>query len=48
MRAQTRIGNLDDPQEAIAEVLRRVRPQYLMRAYRIKTWEGTDDFLEQV
>jgi hypothetical protein len=44
----TRVGNLIDATEHIADVLARVKPQYLTRAYKLKTWDGVDDFLEQV
>jgi nuclear GTP-binding protein len=48
LKGVTRVGNLIDATEHIADVLARVKPQYLTRAYKLKTWDGVDDFLEQV
>lgn len=29
-------------------VLERVKPEYLRRAYKVKAWQGAEDFLGQV
>lgn len=40
--------NVGTPEDYIPELLRRVKPEYLLKTYRITTWEDTDDFLEKV
>ena len=48
LKGVTRISNLDDAQEHIADVVARVKAEYLRRAYKIPSWTDPDDFLRQV
>jgi nuclear GTP-binding protein len=48
LKGVVRVANLDDPTEHVAEVLNRVKPEYLRRAYRVQTWEDSHDFLSQL
>jgi nuclear GTP-binding protein len=38
----------EDATEHVPQVLERVRPEYLRRAYRLGAWENATDFLEQL
>ena len=38
LKGVVRVGNLADATEHIQEVLRRVKKEYLMRAYHIQEW----------
>jgi nuclear GTP-binding protein len=48
LKGVVRVANLDDPTEHVAEVLARVKPEYLRRAYRVTSWEDSHDFLSQL
>lgn len=48
LKGVVRVSNLDDASEHVAEVLRRVKPEYLRRAYRVATWTDSTDFLTQL
>eukprot|EP01116_Phalansterium_solitarium_P019542 TRINITY_DN54_c0_g1_i1.p1 TRINITY_DN54_c0_g1~~TRINITY_DN54_c0_g1_i1.p1 ORF type:complete len:696 (+),score=280.18 TRINITY_DN54_c0_g1_i1:83-2170(+) len=48
LKGVVRIENIADAQDHIAEVLNRVKPVYLQRAYGIDTWEDSSDFLTQI
>ncbi|GAX81235.1 hypothetical protein CEUSTIGMA_g8667.t1 [Chlamydomonas eustigma] len=48
LKGVVRIENLDDATEHVAKVLERVKPEYLRRAYKIKSWQDSEDFLTQV
>jgi len=48
LKGVVRVENLEDATEHIPEVLERVKPEYLRRAYRLTSWEDADHFLEQV
>ncbi|CAK9867986.1 unnamed protein product [Sphagnum jensenii] len=48
LKGVVRIGNLEDATEHIGEVLKRVKKDYLKRAYRIHDWEDDNDFLTQL
>eukprot|EP00854_Cymbomonas_tetramitiformis_P021368 gene21368-25686_t len=43
-----RVSKLEDAEDHITEVLKRVKPEYITRAYKVKEWSSTVDFLEQV
>ena len=43
-----RVENVSSPEDHIAEVLRRVKPEYLLKSYHITSYEDHEDFLEQV
>lgn len=38
----------EDATEHVGEVLERVKPEYLRRAYKLQSWEDAEDFLAQV
>lgn len=48
LKGVVRVENLEDATEHIDEVLRRVKPEYLKRAYKLKGWVDGEDFLDQV
>eukprot|EP00911_Craspedida_sp_UC1_P001932 UC1_evm2s1486 len=52
LKGVVRVENIDAPEDHVAEVLRRVRPDYIQRTYRLtdRDWDPTDHlgFLEQV
>jgi len=48
LKGVVRVANLDDPTYHVAEVLARVKPEYLARAYRLTTWADAPDFLNQL
>ena len=39
---------LEDAWEHIPDVVARVKPEYLRRAYKVQSWESPEDFLQQV
>lgn len=48
LKGVVRVANLDDAAYHVQEVLRRVKKQYITRAYKIRGWEDSGDFLEQL
>eukprot|EP00873_Tetraselmis_striata_P002942 jgi/Tetstr1/423206/TSEL_001326.t1 len=48
LKGVVRVENLEDASEYIPAVLERVKPDYLMRAYKVKAWEDAEDFLTQI
>jgi nuclear GTP-binding protein len=48
LKGVVRVEKLDDATEHIEEILERVKPEYLRRAYKLKGWTDTEDFLGQV
>lgn len=48
LKGVVRVENLEDATEHIDDVLRRVKPEYLRRAYRLTSWTSSEDFLAQV
>ena len=43
-----RVENVAQPEQHIAEVLRRVRADHLQKTYRVDTWTDGLDFLEKL
>lgn len=43
-----RVENVGTPEDYIPELLRRVKPEYLLKTYSVSSWEDHEDFLEQV
>lgn len=43
-----RVENVAAPDDYISEVLARVKPEYLLKTYKISSWTDHVDFLEQV
>eukprot|EP00227_Mantoniella_beaufortii_P016704 CAMPEP_0197587326 /NCGR_PEP_ID=MMETSP1326-20131121/8987_1 /TAXON_ID=1155430 /ORGANISM="Genus nov. species nov., Strain RCC2288" /LENGTH=545 /DNA_ID=CAMNT_0043152039 /DNA_START=126 /DNA_END=1760 /DNA_ORIENTATION=- len=48
LKGVVRISNLEDAWEHIPDVVARVKPDYLRRAYKVQSWESPEDFLQQV
>ena len=48
LKGVVRVEKLDDATEHIEEILDRVKPEYIRRAYKLKEWADTEDFLGQV
>lgn len=48
LKGVVRVEQLEDPSDYISAVLERVKPEYLSRAYQIRSWENAEDFLEQL
>ena len=48
LKGVVRVEKLDDATEHIEEIVERVKPEYLRRAYKLKGWTDTEDFLSQV
>lgn len=46
LKGVVRVENIKDPADHIAEVLRRVKPEYIARTYKVMNYESTEDFLE--
>ncbi|KAL4857344.1 Nuclear/nucleolar GTPase 2 [Chlorella vulgaris] len=48
LKGVVRVENLEDATEHVDQVLVRVKPEYLRRAYKLSEWSDTEDFLAQV
>lgn len=48
LKGVVRVSNLEDATEHVQEVLRRVKAEYLRRAYKMPTWADHDDFLQKL
>lgn len=48
LKGVVRVENLEDATEHVGQVLERVKPEYLRRAYKVKAWQDAEDFLGQV
>lgn len=48
LKGVVRVENLEDATEHVGAVLKRVKHEYLVRAYKVKSWEDTTDFLTQL
>ena len=48
LKGVVRVESLEDATEHVAQVIERVKPEYLRRAYKLAGWTDADDFLEQV
>ena len=48
LKGVVRVENLEDATEHISAILNRVKPEYIRRAYKLKSWEDAEDFLGQV
>lgn len=48
LKGVVRISNLEDAAEHIPDVVARVKPEYLRRAYKVPSWNDPDDFLRQI
>tara|TARA_B110000977_G_scaffold187249_1_gene254131 strand:- start:5019 stop:7334 length:2316 start_codon:yes stop_codon:yes gene_type:complete len=48
LKGVVRVSLLEDAWEHIPDVVARVKPDYLRRAYKVQSWESPEDFLQQV
>ena len=48
LKGVVRLTDLEDAWEHIPDVVARVKPDYLRRAYKVQSWESPEDFLQQV
>eukprot|EP00884_Botryococcus_braunii_P017149 jgi/Botrbrau1/4117/Bobra.152_3s0063.2 len=48
LKGVTRVENLENASEHVDALLARVKPEYLVRAYGVKSWEDGEDFLTQL
>mmetsp|Transcript_35555 Transcript_35555/g.78915 ORF Transcript_35555/g.78915 Transcript_35555/m.78915 type:complete len:702 (+) Transcript_35555:106-2211(+) len=48
LKGVVRVENLEDATEHVEMVLKRVKPEYLRRAYKISEWADCEDFLTQL
>jgi len=48
LKGVVRVENLKLPSEHIAEVLKRVKEEYIRNTYKIRKWEDSEDFLDQL
>ncbi|XP_075524970.1 nucleostemin 2 [Dermacentor variabilis] len=48
LKGVVRVENVEDPQDHIPAVLDRVRPEYIVKTYKIESWESPEDFLEKL
>lgn len=48
LKGVVRVEKLEDATEYIGEIINRVKPEYLRRAYKLKGWTDAEDFLGQV
>jgi nuclear GTP-binding protein len=48
LKGVVRVESLEDATEHVAQVLERVKPEYMRRAYKLAGWTDAEDFLEQV
>ena len=48
LKGVVRVEKLEDATEYIGELINRVKPEYLRRAYKLKEWKDAEDFLGQV
>ncbi|KAL3138740.1 Nuclear/nucleolar GTPase 2 [Trebouxia sp. C0010 RCD-2024] len=48
LKGVVRVENLEDATEHVGAVLKRVKHEYLVRAYKVKSWDGPVDFLTQL
>jgi len=48
LKGIVRVENLKEPSEHIAEVLKRVKKDYIVRTYKVEEWTDVHDFLEKL
>ncbi|GAB0090166.1 Nucleolar GTP-binding protein 2 [Sergentomyia squamirostris] len=48
LKGVVRVELVTNPDDYVTEVLKRVRPEYIMRMYKVSNWVDTHNFLEQV
>lgn len=48
LKGVVRVENVEDPEDHIPAVLDRVRPEYIVKTYKIESWDSPVDFLEKL
>lgn len=48
LKGVVRVENVEDPEDHIEAVLDRVRPEYVVKTYKIESWDSPMDFLEKL
>lgn len=48
LKGVVRVENIQDPEDHIEAVLERVRPEYLVKTYKVESWDNAQDFLEKL
>lgn len=48
LKGVVRVELVTSPEDYVVEVLKRVRPEYIKKNYRIENWTSSTDFLEQL
>ncbi|WFD00080.1 GTPase required for pre-60S ribosomal subunit nuclear export and maturation [Malassezia yamatoensis] len=48
LKGVVRVENLESPNEHIAALLSRVKPEYIKRTYQLHSWKNAEDFLTQL
>jgi len=48
LKGVVRVANLADAAEHVSQVLERVKPEYLRRAYKLESWTDSTDFLTKL
>lgn len=46
--SKVQVEKIKHPEEHIAAVLERAKPEYIQKTYRIPTWSSAVDFLEKM
>jgi nuclear GTP-binding protein len=48
LKGVVRIENIQDPEDYVTEVLKRVKREYMEKTYKISDWKDTEEFLEKL
>ncbi|KAM8847579.1 nucleolar GTP-binding protein 2 [Synchiropus picturatus] len=48
LKGVVQVEKIKNPEEHIAAVLERAKPEYIQKTYRIPTWSSAEDFLEKL
>jgi len=48
LKGVVRVENVEDPSVYIPAMLRKVKPEYISKTYKIEQWDSAKDFLEKV
>jgi len=48
LKGVVRVTDIEDATEHVPQVLNRIKPRYLQRAYQVRSWTDSEDFLAQL
>ncbi|XP_046565803.1 nucleolar GTP-binding protein 2-like [Haliotis rubra] len=48
LKGVVRVENIRNPEDYIGAILERVKTEYINKTYKIDSWTGTEDFIEQI